>query len=341
VNVPKRIALMLVVALAAVQMMASSSEGARLPGAKRCPVFPKSSHWNRPVDKLPLHSRSAQIVSSIGGDENAHADFGSGLYDGGPIGIPYRTVSRRTKRVPVSFEYADESDRGRYPIPPNAPIEGGRSSSGDRHVILVDRSRCRLYELYSAYPQNGGRSWKAGSGAIWNLRSNRMRRRGFTSADAAGLPILPGLVRPEEVRRGRIDHALRITVPRSRRAFVYPARHFASDDPDPNLPAMGQRLRLKRSFDTSRFPRQSRVVLRALKRYGAIRGRQRRPLVRQRGAFAALGQRRPALTAARAGRRLGGRRFDATEQAARTLGERRSGRRRTPVGSRFIGAGVG
>jgi len=270
VNVPKRIALMLVVALAAVQMMASSSEGARLPGAKRCPVFPQSSHWNRPVDKLPLHSRSAQIVSSIGGDENAHADFGSGLYDGGPIGIPYRTVSRRTKRVPVSFEYADESDRGRYPIPPNAPIEGGRSSSGDRHVILVDRSRCRLYELYSAYPQNGGRSWKAGSGAIWNLRSNRMRRRGFTSADAAGLPILPGLARPEEVRRGRIDHALRITVPRSRRAFVYPARHFASDDPDPNRPAMGQRLRLKRSFDTSRFPRQSRVVLRALKRYGAI-----------------------------------------------------------------------
>ena len=266
----RRIALLVLVALAAVQMMASSSEGARLPGAKRCPVFPKSSHWNRPVDKLPLHSRSAQIVSSIGGDENAHADFGSGLYDGGPIGIPYRTVSRRTKRVPVSFEYADESDRGRYPIPPNAPIEGGRSSSGDRHVILVDRSRCRLYELYSAYPQNGGRSWKAGSGAIWNLRSNRMRRRGFTSADAAGLPILPGLVRPEEVRRGRIDHALRITVPRSRRAFVYPARHFASDDPDPNLPAMGQRLRLKRSFDTSRFPRQSRVVLRALKRYGAI-----------------------------------------------------------------------
>ena len=266
----KRIALLLLVALAAVQMMASSSEGARLPGAKRCPVFPKSSHWNRPVDKLPLHSRSAQIVSSIGRDEHAHADFGSGLYNGGPIGIPYRTVSRRTKRVAVSFDYSGESDRGRYPIPPNAPVEGGGSSTGDRHVILVDRSRCRLYELYSAYPQTGGRSWKAGSGAIWNLRSNRMRRRGFTSADAAGLPILPGLARPEEVRKGRIDHALRITVRRSRRAYVYPARHFASDDPDPDLPAMGQRLRLKRSFDTSRFPRQSRVVLRALKRYGAI-----------------------------------------------------------------------
>ncbi len=266
-----RLSLIVVVAVSAMLVVSQgASQGARLPGAKRCPVFPKSSHWNRPVDKLPLHSRSAQIVSSIGRDENAHADFGSGLYDGAPIGIPYRTVSRRTKRVPVSFEYADESDRGRYPIPPNAPIEGGRSSTGDRHVILVDRSRCRLYELYAAYPQNGGRSWKAGSGAIWSLRSNRMRRRGHTSADAAGLPILPGLARPEEVRRGRIDHALRITVPRSRRAFVYPARHFASDDPDPNLPAMGQRLRLKRSFDTSRFPRQSRVVLRALKRYGAI-----------------------------------------------------------------------
>jgi hypothetical protein len=268
----KRLVLLLVVAVAAVQMLAaaSDSEGARLPGAKRCPVFPKSSHWNRRVDRLPVHSRSSQIVGSIGRDENAHADFGSGTYNGGPIGIPYRTVSRRTKRVPVSFEYASESDRGRYPIPRNVPVEGGRGSDGDRHVIVVDRNRCRLYELFSAFPRNGGRSWRAGSGAIWNLRSNRMRPRGWTSADAAGLPILPGLVRPEEVRRGNIDHALRVTVPRSRRAYIYPARHFASYDPDPKLPAMGQRLRLKRSFDTSRFPRQSRVVLRALKRYGAI-----------------------------------------------------------------------
>ena len=268
----KRVVISVVVLAVATQGMAlvGSSEGARLPGAKRCPVFPKTSHWNRRVDKLPVHSRSTQIVSSIGRDENAHADFGSGTYNGGPIGIPYRTVSRRTKRVPVSFDYADESNRGRYPIPRNAPIEGGRNADGDRHVIVVDRTRCRLYELFSAFPQNGGRSWRAGSGAIWNLRSNRMRPAGWTSADAAGLPILPGLVRPEEVRRRNIDHALRITVPRSRRAYIYPARHFASDDPDPNLPAMGQRLRLKRSFDTSRFPRQSRVVLQALKRYGAI-----------------------------------------------------------------------
>jgi len=268
----KRVVLLLAVALAALQMTsaASESEGARLPGAKRCPVFPRSSHWNRRVDRLPLHSRSARIVSSIGRDEHAHADFGAGTYEGEPIGIPYRTVSRRTKRVPVSFEYGDESNRGRYPIPRHVPIEGGRDSDGDRHVIVVDRSRCRLYELFSAFPRNAGRSWRAGSGAIWNLRSNRMRPRGWTSADAAGLPILPGLARPEEVRRGNIDHALRITVPRSRRAFVYPARHFASDSDDPSLPAMGQRLRLKRSFDVSRFPRQSRVVLRALKRYGAI-----------------------------------------------------------------------
>ncbi|MDQ3719264.1 MAG: hypothetical protein M3350_00485 [Actinomycetota bacterium] len=251
-------------------VVAGGSEDAQLAGAKDCPVFPKSSHWNRPVDELPLHSRSAQIVSSIGRDRDTHADFGSGLYEGAPIGIPFRTVSSRTKTVPVSFEYADDSDRGPYPIPRNAPIEGGPNGDGDRHVIVVDGSRCRLYELFDAHPGDGGKSWRAGSGAIWDLRSNRLRRRGYTSADAAGLPILPGLARPEEVGRGKIAHALRITVPRSRSAFIYPALHFASEDPDPNLPAMGQRLRLKRSFDTSRFPRQSRVVLNALKRYGAI-----------------------------------------------------------------------
>jgi hypothetical protein len=210
------------------------------------------------------------MVGAVGASRGAHADFGSGTYEGRPIGIPYTTVGKRQRRVPVSFEYADESNRGRYPIPPNAPIEGGRGSDGDRHVLVVDRSRCRLYELFAAYPQNGGASWRAGSGAVWNLRSNRLRPRGWTSADAAGLPILPGLARYDEVRRGRIDHALRITVPRTRRAYVYPARHFASSDDSPNLPAMGQRVRLRRGFDVSGFPRQSRVVLRALKRYGAF-----------------------------------------------------------------------
>jgi hypothetical protein len=249
---------------------AALSEGRPLPSAPKCPIFPRSSHWNQRVDRLPVHPRSDAIVRSIGLASHVHADFGSGLSEGGPIGIPYTTVSRRQPRVPVSFEYSDESDRGPYPIPPNAPVEGGRSSDGDRHVIVVDRDRCRLYELFAAYPEGGGRSWRAGSGAVWNLRSNRMRPRGWTSADAAGLPILPGLARYHEVRRGHIDHALRFTARRTRRAFIYPARHFASILDDPDLPAMGQRVRLKRGYDFSRFPRQARVVLAALKRYGMI-----------------------------------------------------------------------
>jgi hypothetical protein len=217
-----------------------------------------------------VHPNSDAIVRSIGVSEHMHADFGSGLYQGAPIGIPYVTVPARQRRVRVSFDYADESDRGRYPIPKRVPIEGGRSSDGDRHVIVVDRARCRLYELFDAHPLAGGARWHAGSGAIFNLRSNRLRPRGWTSADAAGLPILPGLARYPEVRRGHIDHALRFTVSETRRAFIYPARHFASSLTDPDLPAMGQRLRLRRGFDISGFPHQSRIVLRALKRYGMI-----------------------------------------------------------------------
>ena len=235
-----------------------------------CPVFPADNHWNLRVDGLPVHPRSDAIVRSIGASEHMHADFGSGLYRGARIGIPYVTVPGNQRRVRVRFDYADESDRGRYPIPRRVPIEGGRASDGDRHVIVVDRARCRLYELFDAHPVNGGARWHAGSGAIFNLRSNRLRPRGWTSADAAGLPILPGLARYREVKRGRIRHALRFTVSETRRRFVYPARHFASSLPDPDLPAMGQRLRLKRGFDISGFPRQSRIVLRALKRYGMI-----------------------------------------------------------------------
>jgi hypothetical protein len=262
--------LILVAAVLAVSMLAPSSDGSRLPGARACPVFPKNNHWNLRVDRLPVHANSDAIVRSIGVDETMHADFGSGLYEGGPIGIPFVTVGKRQPRVPVSFTYASESDRGPYPLPPNARIEGGRDADGDRHVIVVDRARCRLYELFSAYPQHGGSHWTAGSGAIWNLRSNRLRPRSWTSADAAGLPILPGLARFNEVKRGRIDHALRFTAAQTRRAFVYPARHFASDLTDPDLPAMGQRLRLKRGYDIAGFPRQTRIVLRALKRYGMI-----------------------------------------------------------------------
>jgi hypothetical protein len=262
--------LVIAVALLAAALVVGIASGHPVSGAPKCPVFPKGNPWNLRVDKLPVLSNSAAIVNSIGNSGSVHPDFGSGLYGGAPIGIPYTTVSKAQKKVRVWFDYADESDKGPYPIPRNAPIEGGRSSDGDRHVIVVDRSACKLYELYAAYPQNGGASWKAGSGAIWSLKSNKLRPKGWTSADAAGLPILPGLARYEDLKKGGIDHALRFTASRTRKAFIYPARHFASSLTDPDLPAMGQRLRLKASFNVGGFPKQARAVLIALKRYGMI-----------------------------------------------------------------------
>ena len=224
-----------------------------------CPLFPADFTTNQRVDHLPVAASSDAIVRSIGLDDNVHADFGSGRWEGRPIGIPYTVVSKRTKRSRVRFDYADESDRVRYPIPRGVKIEGG----GDRHALLVDRSRCRLYELFALRRENG--RWHAGSGAVWNLRRPKLRPAGWTSADAAGLPILPLLARP-----GKIDHALRVTVSSSRREYVWPARHFASDDDDPSLPRMGERLRLKASVDISGLPRQARRVARAMKTYGLI-----------------------------------------------------------------------
>ncbi|HYZ29261.1 MAG TPA: hypothetical protein VE570_09425 [Thermoleophilaceae bacterium] len=256
-------------ALAASVAVAVAS-GHPVSGAPKCAIFPRSNPWNQRVDRLPVAENSAAIIGSIGAGRGVHADFGSGLWDGAPIGIPYTTVSKTQRKAPVSFDYAGESDKGPYPLPANAPIEGGRNSDGDRHVIVVDRDACKLYELYAAYPHDGGRSWTAGSGAIWSLASNKLRPSGWTSADAAGLPILPGLARYEELGRGGIDHALRFTASRTRRAFIYPARHFASSLTDPTLPAMGQRLRLRASFNVDAFPRQARAVLVALKRYGMI-----------------------------------------------------------------------
>jgi hypothetical protein len=246
----------------------ASAQALRLPSAPRCPIFPKTNAWNQRVDRLPVAANSAQIIGSIGADRGLKADFGSGLWEGAPIGIPITVVGRRQAKTRVTFEYADESDRGPYPIPRTVKIEGGRASDGDRHALILDRDSCRLYELFALYPQ--GRGWRAGSGAIWNLRSNRLRPAGWTSADAAGLPILPGLARYDEVRRGVIDHALRFTVRRTRRAYVYPARHYASNSNDPSLPPMGLRVRLKASFDVSGYPRQARIVLTALKRYGMM-----------------------------------------------------------------------
>jgi hypothetical protein len=236
----------------------------RLPQAPNCPLFPASSPWNERVDRLPVAQDSDTLVASIGLDRYVHADFGSGLWQGKPIGIPVNVVTARQPKVRVAFEYADESDRGPYPLPARPKVEGG----SDRHVLLVDRDACRLYELAGVERHDG--RWTAWAGATWSLRSNRLRPAGWTSADAAGLPILPGLARYDEVAAGAIRHALRFTAERTRRAFVSPARHYASDSTDPALPPMGLRVRLKASVDTSGLPRQARIVAEALKRYGMI-----------------------------------------------------------------------
>ena len=258
------------VAVVVTAALVASAPGHPVSGAPHCRLFPKSNPWNQRVDHLPVAARSAAIVRSIGLSTGLHPDFGSGTYNGEPIGIPYTTVPGDQKKVHVKFGYAGESDKGPYPIPKNVPIEGGRTSSGDRHALIVDRDHCKLYELYALYPPSGSRGWRAGSGAIWSLTSNHVRPAGWTSADAAGLPILPGLARYEDLKQGGIDHALRFTVSRTRRAYIYPARHFASDLTGKNLPAMGQRFRLKASYNISHFPRQARAVLRALKLYGMI-----------------------------------------------------------------------
>jgi hypothetical protein len=236
-------------------------------GLEQCRVFPADNPWNQRVDSAPIHPRSAAYISTIGanGGDFLHPDFGGD----GAYGVPYVTVGGDQPRVPITFRaYGDESDPGPYPIPLDAPVEGGASSDGDRHVIAVDRERCRLYELYRAFRTTRG--WAADSGAVFDLRSNALRPLGWTSADAAGLPIFAGLVRYDEVAAGRITHALRFTVTRTQRGYVLPATHFASSSSDPDLPPMGLRLRLRSDFDLSRFHGQARVVLRALREYGMI-----------------------------------------------------------------------
>ena len=254
----------LAVAVIALACAGGSAYALRVRAAPKCTVFPKTNPWNRRVDRLPVARNSAAIIASIGVDTGLHADFGSGLWEGSPIGIPFDVVTHATPRSNVSFEYADESDRVGYPIPKRVHIEGG----SDHHALLLYRDACRLFEL-GGLEKQGGR-WHAWAGATWNLRSNHVRPAGWTSADAAGLPIFPGLARWDEARGGVIDHALRFTVQRTRRAYVYPARHYASSLTDANLPPMGLRVRLKASFDTSGLPRADRVILEALKRYGML-----------------------------------------------------------------------
>ncbi len=234
--------------------------GSPLPAAPKCPVFPADNAWNRDVSALPVAASSATLIASIGLNASLHPDFSNH----GRYGIPFNVVGRTQRKVRVRFQYASESDRGPYPMPARPRIEQG----GDRHVLIVDRDACRLYELFAARRVAG--RWTAGSGAIFNLRSNALRPLGWTSADAAGLPIFPGLARFHEVRAGRIDHALRFTAPRTRRAFVFPARHQAGSSTSPALPPMGSRVRLKASVSLAGFGPQARVVLTALKRYGMI-----------------------------------------------------------------------
>jgi hypothetical protein len=257
--------LLFVVALAA----AAIAQGRPVPGAPACPLTPADSFWHVDVSALPVHAQSSAWITSIGSSAKLKADFGSGTWEGGPIGIPYTTVPGTQPRVPVSFGYDDESDPGPYPIPADAPIEGGSASTGDRHVLLVDRDACRLWELYAAYPQSGGASWTAGSGATWDLTSKAMRPLGWTSADAAGLPILPGLVRYDEVSVGEIDHVIRFTAPRTANAYVWPASHKAGSG-GASDPPMGAWFRLKASFDISGFSARNQVILRALKKHGMV-----------------------------------------------------------------------
>jgi uncharacterized protein (TIGR03437 family) len=234
-----------------------------------CEVFPSNNIWNTPVDKLTVDPNSNQYVTTIGANAPAHPDFGSGLYAGEPIGIPFMTVPGTQPKVSVTFQYSDESDPGPYPIPSNVPIEGGARSSGDRHVLVIDQDNCILYEMWSSYPQPDG-SWQAGSGATFHLKSNALRPAGWTSADAAGLPIFPGLVRYDEVAAGEILHAIRFTAPQTRNTYIWPARHEASDLTATHFPPMGQRFRLKANFDVSGFAPPVQVILRALQKYGMI-----------------------------------------------------------------------
>jgi hypothetical protein len=229
-----------------------------------CPILPASNPLNRDISRAPVDPKSGAYIASIGLAGHLHPDFGSNP----AYGIPFTAVGARQQKVPISFtEYGRESEPGPYPVPPGAPVEGA-GEAGDRHVLVLQAGACKLYELYAAARRGAG--WEAGSGAVFNLRSNALRPEGWTSADAAGLPILPLLVRYAEVRAGRIDHALRMTVSRTQHGYIHPATHFASSRSDASLPPMGLRLRLKGGFSLAGFHGQSLIVLRALKRYGLI-----------------------------------------------------------------------
>lgn len=250
-------------------LCAGAAWGTPLPGAPGCPVFPANNVWHADVSALPVHPRSAAwLASSSASSRLLHPDFGTSDDPAAPYGIPYHVVPSSHALVSVDFEYADESDPGPYPLGSDTPIEGGAGSGGDMHTVVVDKDTCTLYETW--YTQQTASGWTAGSGAIWDLSSNAQRPDGWTSADAAGLPILPGLLRLDEVQAGVVDRAIRFTVAKTDRSYLWPARHFASSVSDPNRPPMGARFRLKASFDVSAYAASTRVVLTAMKKYGLM-----------------------------------------------------------------------
>ncbi len=236
-----------------------------------CRIFPGDNPWNQDISKLDVHPDSDTFIDSIGRDIDLHPDFGTEL-DGAPRGIPYVVVGAGEEKVPIEFTlYGDQSDPGPYPIPRDAPIEGGPDSDGDRHVLVVDTSECKLYELYRAFPKGNGSSWEAESGAVFDLTKNDDHPERWTSADAAGLPVLPGLARYDEVvTKGAISHALRFTVSNTQTGYIYPARHYAGSSDDPSLPPMGLRVRMKALYDCSLLTEEVQVLCTALKKYGMI-----------------------------------------------------------------------
>jgi hypothetical protein len=234
-----------------------------------CTVFPANNYWHADISKLPVHRRSANWLSHMSPGSNLHPDFGPAFgAQPVPYGIPYTVVAHSHPRVRVHFTYASESDDVGYPLGSDSKIEGGADANGDRHVLIVDRKTCRLFELYDVHHSNG--RWTAGSGATWSLNSNKLRPAGWTSADAAGLPILSGLLRLDEVQAGRVDHAIRFTTNVTDRRYIWPARHQAGSVDNRAYPPMGARFRLKSSFATSSYRKDTRVVLRAMKHYGLV-----------------------------------------------------------------------
>jgi hypothetical protein len=233
------------------------------------PSLPNEAAWNQDISKAPVAPNSAATIAYIDahGGGFLHPDFGSPR----AYGFPYAVVGGGQPALPIHYTaYGEESDRGPFPIPGGAPVEGGRNSDGDRHVLVVDRSSCTLYELYRAFYQGGGHRWNADSGTEWDLRSTALRPDSWTSADAAGLPIFPGLVRYDEAASGQIEHAIRVTFDSTRDAWVHPASHCAGDTPNPNAPSMGTRLRLKAGYGLGHFSGAAKTIATALKRYGMI-----------------------------------------------------------------------